>query len=263
MLWHELKWPQIEAMDKQLPVVVPLGSLEQHGRHLPLFVDSIQVTEIAQRVERAMPAEILLLPTLWLGCSDHHLDFPGTITVKPSLYSEMIKQVVRSILHAGFTKIFLFNGHGGNETPATQALSELVAESDQADAANIVFSSWWQLGRESLKAEKHGMSTPGITHACEYETSMMLALRADLVKQDAAIESPRVIDSPFLSGDAGPRVRLFHRFHRLTPSGSMGKPTAATAEHGRSLLDAVVGDVVAFLEDFATWPLLPPLHERK
>jgi creatinine amidohydrolase len=253
MLWHELKWPDVAAMDKNLPVVVPLGSLEQHGRHLPVLVDSIQVTEIVQRVETAMSREILLLPTLWLGSSDHHLDFPGTVSVRPSLYSDVIKDVVRSILRAGFVRIFLFNGHGGNTTPASQALTELALESEVADAASLAFSSWWEIGRQSLAPEKHGLSTPSISHACEYETSMMLQLRPDLVKQDAAVEGPAAITSEWLSSG---RVRHFHRFHRLTTSGSLGRPSLGSAAKGQSMLDAVVVDTIAFLREFANWPLL-------
>jgi creatinine amidohydrolase len=253
MLWHELKWPDVAAVDKNLVVVVPLGSLEQHGRHLPLFVDSIQVSEIAQRVEAAMRGEVLLLPTLWLGSSDHHLDFPGTVSVRPSLYAAVIKDVVRSILRAGFVRIFLFNGHGGNTTPASQALTELALESDVADAASLALSSWWEIGRAALSPEKHGLSTASISHACEFETSMMLELRPDLVKQHAAVEDEPAIKSEWLSNG---RVRHFHRFHRLTSSGSLGRPSAATAAKGKSMLDAVTVETIAFLREFAKWPLL-------
>ena len=90
MLWQEQSWPAMREMNKQLPVVVPLGSVEQHGHHLPLFVDSIQVSAIAERVEErsSLKNEILLLPTFWLGSSHHHMDFPGTVSVLPSLRAE-------------------------------------------------------------------------------------------------------------------------------------------------------------------------------
>jgi creatinine amidohydrolase len=261
MWWHEQSWPRIESLPKDTPVVVPIGSIEQHGRHLPLCVDTAQVTAIAERAQTELGDAALFLPTLWLGCSEHHNDFPGTVSVKPSLYTEMIKSVARSILRAGFTRVLFFNGHGGNETPAAQALTELVGEDDVADAAYLVFSSWWQVGRESLSPPQHGLTTHAITHACEYEASMMLALRPDLVDLAAAREQPPVLNTPWFRSEHGGRVRLFRRFHRLTGSGSMGKPTAATAAKGQSMLTAVTADVVAFLRDFATWPELPPLRE--
>ena len=262
MWWHEQSWPRIQAIDKSLPVVVPLGSIEQHGYHLPLSVDTTQVTAIAERAEKQLGAAALLLPTLWLGCSEHHKDFPGTVSVTPSLYSQNIKAVTRSILRAGFGKIFFLNGHGGNETPAAQALTELVAEDDAADAACLVFASWWQVGRDALEPQRHGMTTPAINHACEYETSMMLALRGDLVDLAAAADQPPILTSPWLHSPGGAKVRQFRRFHRLTAGGSIGRPSAGTAEKGAAMLDAVTEDVVAFIREFATWPPLPAIGPK-
>jgi creatinine amidohydrolase len=260
MLWHEQSWPQIQQIDKKIPVVIPLGSCEQHGHHLPLFVDSIEVTTVAQRVEAQMRDRILLLPTLWLGHSEHHKDFPGTVSVPASLYSEMIKSVARSVLRAGFTKLFFLNGHGGNETPASQALVELTGEDDIADAAYLAFASWWTLASDSIKADRLGMATPSISHACEYETSMVLAIRPDLVRSEEIIEAPS--RAPWNSSDIGKKARFFRRFHRLTAAGNLGKPTAGTAEKGRSLIDAVVADVAKFLEEFATWNELPAVGPK-
>jgi creatinine amidohydrolase len=256
MLWHEQSWPRIQSLDKNIPVVIPLGSVEQHGRHLPLCVDTVQVSAVADRAEKTLADAALFLPTLWLGCSEHHLDFPGTVSVRPSLYSDMIKSVARSVLRAGFTRIFFLNGHGGNEIPAAQALTELVGDDDTADAAHLAFASWWQVARDSITPGPHQMTTPAITHACEYETSLMLALRPDLVHLTAAQEYPPPLSSPWYHSEHGGRTRLFHRFHRLTISGSMGRPTAATPDKGGTLLNAITADVVAFTRDFAAWPHL-------
>jgi len=232
-----------------------LGSLEQHGHHLPLFVDSLQVTAVAEKVEKMLPERMLLVPTFWLGTSHHHLDFPGTITIPPTLYSENIKWLARCVLRAGFKRVFFLNGHGGNETPATHALTELIAENDEAAAAQLAFGSWWYVGREAIKPEKLGLATEFVSHACEYETSFILALRPDLVRLQEAREGPPAIDSAWVNCEypGRSRVSVFHRFHRLTATGNMGKPTAATAEKGRAILDGVANDVAAFLREFATW----------
>jgi len=259
MLWHEQPWPRIQSLDKDLPVVVPLGSIEQHGRHLPLIVDTAQVTAIAERAEASLGDSALFLPTLWLGCSEHHMDFPGTVSVSPTLYAQMIQGVARSILHAGFWRILFLNGHGGNETPGAQALTQLVADDDTADAAYLVFSSWWQLGRDAIAPARHGLTTPGVSHACEYEASLMLALRPELVAMKEVREAPPVHSGTWY--DSG-KVRIFRRFHRITAAGSLGKPSAATAEKGRSMLDALTADVVSFVREFATWPRLPALGPK-
>lgn len=254
MLWHEQSWPAMRQMSKQLPVVVPLGSVEQHGHHLPLFVDSIQVSEIARRVEQRLADRILMLPTLWLGSSHHHMDFPGTVSVLPSLYTQIIKSVARSILSAGFRRIFFLNGHGGNEVPAAAALTELVAEDEAANDAYLTFGSWWSVGRDALLSEKHGMKTPGLSHACEYETSMILFLRPDLVKLAEARDNTPIINNRWHNTDAfGSKVGVYRRYNRFTASGNLGTPSAATAKKGESMTAGVVDDVVAFLTEFATW----------
>jgi creatinine amidohydrolase len=262
MLWYEQNWPTISALDMQIPVVLPLGSMEQHGHHLPLFVDTMQVTKIAERVEKAMGNKVLLAPTLWLGCSEHHLDFPGTVSVPASMYSQMIKSMARCVLKAGFRKIFFLNGHGGNQVPGAQALTEYVGESDEADDAYLVFASWWHVGQQAIEPKKHGLTTPFISHACEYETSMMLAIRPDLVNVSAIVDAKPAMDNAWWNSEYGGRVQVFRRFARLTAAGSMGSAKAATAEKGQAMIEAVVGDVVAFLNELATWPAMPKIGPR-
>jgi creatinine amidohydrolase len=253
----------MQRMNKQTPVVVPLGSCEQHGHHLPLFVDSIQVTAIAERVEQRLKSEILLLPTLWLGSSHHHMDFPGTVSVLPSLYTQMIKSVARSILHAGFRRIFFLNGHGGNQVPGAQALTELTCEDDEANGAYLTFSSWWTIGGEAIAPDKHGLTTPCVSHACEYETSMLLFLRPDLVKLDAAREQAPAVDNRWFNTERlGNRVGVYHRYNRITAAGNLGKPSQGTAAKGEAMTAAVVDDIVAFLREFATWPELPAIGPK-
>jgi creatinine amidohydrolase len=254
MLWHEQTWPTIKSLDKNVPVVCPLGSLEQHGHHLPLFVDSMQVSEVARLAEQRLGDRALFLPTQWLGCSEHHLDFPGTVSVPASLYSDMVKSMARCVLRAGFKRIFFLNGHGGNEVPGAQALTEYVGENDEADDALLAFASWWHVGQKAIEPEKHGLTTPFISHACEYETSMMLAIRPDLVRQDLIKDAKPAVDNAWWQSEYGGRVKVFRRFRRLTAAGSMGSAGSASADKGRSMLEAVVTDVTAFLTEFATWP---------
>lgn len=258
MRWHELRWPQLDAMNKDIPVLVPLGSCEQHGAHLPLFVDTIQVTAIAKEAERRLGERVLLLPTLWLGSSHHHADFPGTVSVLPSLYSNVVKSMAACILAAGFRRLLFLNGHGGNKVPAAQALSELVCENEAADDAYLVLATWWEL---ELDALAEGMDTPSIAHACEYETSLILALRPDLAAMQEAREGPMALDTAWFKSEGvlGNRVAVFHRFHRWTAAGSMGKPSAATAEKGRRILEVAAGELVKLLTELAEWPALPKI----
>lgn len=245
-------------MDRAVPVIIPLGSCEQHGSHLPVGVDTMQVSVIADRIDERLGDRALVLPPLWLGSSHHHLDFSGTISVRPSVYAEMVQDMARSLLQAGFTRLFFLNGHGGNETPARLGLTELIATDDAADAASIAFASWWQVGQNALTPQQHGLTQPTIAHACEVETSLMLVIRPDLVNAGAITPTNAKFVSPWWHCEHGGSVDVFHRFHRLTQHGHMGKPEEATPEKGRSMLDAITDELARFVEDFASWPAMDP-----
>src|SRR5205823_13757380 len=102
MLLEDMKWPDVKRIDfERTPVMIPLGSLEQHGPHLPLTTDTEIVTALAREVESRLPERILVTPTLWLGHSPHHLNFPGTLSVEPRTYIDMVKALVHSMVRHG------------------------------------------------------------------------------------------------------------------------------------------------------------------
>lgn len=255
MLWTELSWPDIHKLDRDTPVVIPLGSCEQHGHHLPVGVDTLQVDAIATAVESQASHRILLVPTLWLGSSHHHRDFPGTISLTPSLYSQVVRDVAESILSAGLRRMFFLNGHGGNRVPAAQALTELIATNDLAEASLIGLANWWEVARDAVA--QSGFAQPCIAHACEIETSLMLAVRGDLVHRDRITETEAAIVNKWFNSnfDVDKKVTLFHRFHRITAAGSLGTPSLATAEKGDALLRGVVQQVSEFIRDFSSWTI--------
>ena len=260
MRWGELSWPQLEALDKEKVVVGPAGSCEQHGRHLPVLTDTFLVAEVAARVEAELPDDTVFLPPLWLGSSDHHGDFPGTLSISAALYSEVIQSLTRGLLRAGFRRIFYLLGHGGNDIPTSQALADLSCASDLANAAWLASACYWSLAEAAIRPERHGMVQAKLAHACEYETSMLLVVRPELVETTKAQVAPPVIAGRWWNNETGGKVNVFRRFNRLTASGAMGRPQEATPEKGRSLLDAAVGEVVAFRRDSAHWPDPPVLR---
>lgn len=246
-------WVDIQEADKNKVVVVPLGSLEQHGHHSPLLTDTYLVTAVAKQVEQRLRDQIYLLPTLWLGASDHHLDLPGTVSVPNHIYTLMIKNMVRSIVSAGFQRIFLLNGHGGNVIPGTQAITELANESDDYNNIWMAFSSYWTVAAPAMTPERHGMQTEQLSHAGEYETSMMLFLHGDMMRMDRVTASPPLVNSPYFHSEHGGRIQIAKRMATWTPTGAMGGPQHGTPEKGESLLKAITEEVVACLKDFASW----------
>ena len=253
MRWEELSWPQIETLDKEKVVVIPTGSVEQHGRHLPVFTDTFLVTDIAQRVAERMGDEIILLPTLWLGSSNHHRDYPGTLSISAALYSKVIKGLTMSILQAKFRRLFFLIGHGGNAIPIAQALADLSCESELANAAWLASATYWGLADDKIGVPQ-GLTQEKLAHSCEFETSMLFFVRPELVAQAKIESATRVIDDEWWNPEWGGKVSVFKRFNRLTASGAMGLPEKATPEKGRALLDVVIQEVVRFLRDFAKWP---------
>ncbi|MDA0837351.1 MAG: creatininase family protein [Planctomycetota bacterium] len=262
MIYGDQRWIDIRDVDKENTIVVcPLASLEQHGHHLPLLTDTYLVTGIADRVHEKLGDKIALTPTLWLGASDHHLNFPGTITVQNTLYTEMIKSVLRCFVRAGFRRIFFLNGHGGNLTPGSNAITDMVNSCSDCDEALITIGSYWNIAKPVMSAEMHGMESKQLSHAGEYETSMMLHFQKDLVHMKQAKGHHPVIDTPFFSTENLGRVGLGGRFYRQSATGALGKPEKSTAKKGKSLVNAIVNEVCAFIEDFATWNFLPILKK--
>jgi len=262
MYYGNAQWPKIEDLNKdELVVVCPLASFEQHGCHLPFLTDTYLVTAVAERVHEKLGDRIVLTPTLWLGASDHHLDFPGTISVPITLYTKMIKNVLRCFVKAGFRRIFFLNGHGGNADPGTCAITEMANSCNSCERSLVALSSYWTLAEPAMEPGRHGMQTEKLSHSAEYETSMMLYLHRELVVMSAAKGTEPVIQNRFYNNEQGGRAVVANRFRRQTETGALGRPELATPEKGESLVNAITDEVAAFLEDFATWEFLPVLKD--
>ena len=149
MLLKDLTWPEVKSLDfDKLIVIFPTGSFEQHGPHLPFTTDTDIVSAIAERVERAMTDRVLLVPTLWPGLSTHHMHFPGTMDVPQMVYIQLITELGKSMASMGAKKVFILNGHGGNDTPIRAALRELKTAVPQT---RFVFASYWTLAAKTLR----------------------------------------------------------------------------------------------------------------
>ena len=255
MLIENMKWPDVQRLNLgQMTTLIPLGSFEQHGLHLPFTTDTEIVTHIARQVEARLPGEVLLLPTMWLGHSPHHMQFPGSLTVEPRVYIDMVKALVSSMVHHGARKIFLLNGHGGNEAPVPVALRELKTQFANLKDLFVVFASYWWLGAKTIK-EVRQSGIGGVGHACEMETSCMLLISNDKVDMTQARKAGpgealryRVIDM-----QAPNPVTFVNEFHELSDSGVLGEPELATVDKGRQFLEGYADSVVEFLNDFRSW----------
>jgi creatinine amidohydrolase len=252
VLLKNLTWPEVKSLDFANRVVVfPTGSFEQHGPHLPFTTDTDIVTAIAERIEQAMPDRALLVPTLWPGLSTHHMHFPGTLDVPQMVYIQLVTEIGRSLASMGAKKVFILNGHGGNDTPLRAALRELKTEVPQT---RFVFASYWSLSGKTLH-EVRESDSGGMGHACEMETSVMLHLHPDRVKLDRAVRDGPPHTDIYRKADMQHARPVFfvNEFHEVTQSGVMGHPDLASAEKGKRFLDGIVAEVSAFVAHFVTW----------
>jgi len=253
MKYADLTSPEIGRIATTHIAVVPIAALEQHGSHLPVITDAAIADELGRRVEALLPDKIVLLPTLWCGSSHHHLGFPGTISISSETYTRVLVDMADSLIAAGFRRIFFLNCHGGNQTPFAEALYRLNLKHKGAKEPWIAAASYWNLAAPELAAQTF-MATPRLSHACEYETSLMLAVRADWVRKNPTGETGG-IGSQYYDplGYMPSRVVVSQTFDQLSQTGALGSPELATEEKGRQLFTLLASSVAGFLEEFATW----------
>lgn len=235
MLLWEMTSPEIDALPRDIVVLIPVASCEQHSRHLPVWTDSFIGQEVARRVHEKAPEDVLVLPVQWLGYSQHHIRYPGTVSAVSSTHLELMMDMVDSMVGNGFRKILLQNSHGGNGAGIQVLLQRLMEKYQEGEAE--FYTRWAWASAERLN-EIRTLGNAGSGHSGETETSMMLAIRPDLVgldelDADGEREGMRV-----------PGVSSYFRFDQRTRHGGVGDPTVASAEKGEALLEASAEEVV-------------------
>lgn len=228
-LW-ELRSAEAGALGADVVAVIPIGAVEQHAAHLPLGTDSLIAGFVATGLERALPAQVLLLPTVWVGASDHHLAMPGTLSVGTVSIADTVTRMALALAQTtAIRRIVILNGHGGNQPAVRLALEQI----GRADASVRAFGAdYWELMFSVL--ERAGTPhTEGMGHADVIETSILLAERPDLVRPDLATADGY--------DDGMPRgVYTTLGIPERTRGGGVGDPSDASAERGRMYLDAAV-----------------------
>jgi len=245
VLLKELSWPQVNAIANDLPVVIPVAAVEQHGRHLPVFTDSMLLGEVVRRAADVLADRVIWTPLLWLGNSHHHLDFAGTLSAAPRTYLDLLGDLIDNLTGHGFRRIVLLNGHGGNIVPAQQAVFEARQRYRNRDDLLFLAATYWLLGSRPAQVDPALVQTQ-MGHACEWETSMILHLAPRLVGDLSQIE-PVSAAMPF-----EPATQGWITKERSEP-GHIGDPRRATDQKGQKLFDRFSTDVVTFLERVIAW----------
>lgn len=241
----DLKWPDIAALNPDTPVLFPIAALEQHGKHMPLFTDSLLMGEVMRRAHDRLGNRVLVAPLLWLGNSDHHLDFPGTLSASPRVYLDVLSDLLENFIRHGFRRLVFLNGHGGNDVPGKQTVFEVRQKHRDRKDLLLLFATYWLLGGKPYEANP-ALAQRRMGHACEWETSMMLRLAPHLVGDLKQVE-PVEFGNPF-----EPASRGWITTDRTVP-GHIGDPRFATAEKGETLFQTFTDDVVSLVERVLAW----------
>ncbi|MDX1970755.1 MAG: creatininase family protein [Planctomycetaceae bacterium] len=240
----DMSWTEVKALSPETPVVIPVAAVEQHGHHLPVYTDSYLLGEVTRRASDALADRVLFAPLQWLGNSDHHIDFPGTLSARPRTYLDLLNGLADDFLTHGFKRLVFLNGHGGNITPGKQAVFELRQRERSRSDLLLLFATYWDFAkpwetRSDLVQRQMG-------HACEFETSMMQRIVPHLVKDVANLQT---VDFGFAFE---PAYRGWITKERTVP-GHIGSPQLATPEKGEHLFQAFSAGVVKFLESVIAW----------
>jgi creatinine amidohydrolase len=241
---------------KDAVVVVPVGSIEQHGPHLPVSTDAVCAERLVDLAVNRLAATVtaVVVPTIRYGFSHDHLGFPGTLSISHRLLEDLLVEIGVGILRTGYRRIVFVNGHGSNDRLLYYAVRQ-IRDSGNEPAA-VAGVTYWKLAAADIAACRLS-PVGGMGHACELETSLMLAFEPETVDMGKAVREIPKSYSAYRGDDllaSGPVVAP-DRFADRTRTGVMGDPTFASAKHGRELAEIISRRLAAFLDEFATWPV--------
>lgn len=249
MIWQELISTDFADVDRRTPVLLPVAAVEQHGPHLPLATDRMIAELLAAELDARMEYRLLVLLTVAVGCSDHHMDFAGSLTLRHETFLAVAKEYLHSAWRHGFRNFLVLNAHGGNQGICQVLVEQFGTEHRDSQ---VVVATWWRVAHEALVALNE-TGPGGVGHACEFETSLILLIAPELVRLDAIQPRGNVPTFPWAEGDLlrSPQAALFRTMQEMTPHGAYGEPAQASAEKGRQIADLVCDALAVILTDLA------------
>jgi creatinine amidohydrolase/Fe(II)-dependent formamide hydrolase-like protein len=255
-LWGELTWPEAEACFNKVDIaLLPVGSIEQHGPHLPLDTDAFDADYLARRIaEACTDPKPLVLPLLPYGVSYEHDRFKGTISISNDTLSHLVYEIGMSVAGNGIRKLVILNGHGGNE-PALNFAAQMINRKarifvcvDTGETSNVDIEKITE--------------TPNDVHAGEVETSTSLAVRPGLVRMDKASRFVPDFSSRYLNFTSKRGVSWYAYTEKISKNGVLGDPTRASAEKGEKIWQIMIAHLVALVEDLKNMTL-DEIYQRR
>jgi len=258
LLYDEMSWLEVkEAAEQQRVPLIPVGSTEQHGPHLPTKTDAFLAYEVCKEAARRA-TEAVVLPPVSYGYNEHHLDFPATIHIGYETLTKFVIDIGKSLAHHGFQRIIIVNGHGSNTAPMEIAARRITLEST-AICASLIYIALAPEALTVLEAED--------AHAAELETSLMLHMAPELVDMTKAVRDWGFPKSKFIQwgyepgqkgfGVAGGTVQFMDWWSRMSETGTLGDPTKASREKGKRILHLCTEALANFIREFKNREIKP------
>jgi creatinine amidohydrolase len=247
----DLSWPEVNDVRDQVELVlIPIGSNEQHGPNIAVQMDSRAAFEFSKRASARMAPRVMVAPAIPWGVSIHHMNFPGTITLAPETFIQVIVEVIESLQHHGFERFLIVNGHGGNIAAMDLACIRAKTELETPWVGACTLYSFIDPAID----EKYGATGLG-GHACEMETSVAMYMMPEIVKHDA-----------IAAGDLTPLMTEFRKelrkygvsvpysFDEYTLNGCLGDARLASVEYGRESIESALDNFCAFVDKLLASP---------
>ncbi len=245
-LYEEFTWEEIREVVKENRVVLqPVGTIEQHGPHLPLKTDILLAQTFCLEAGRRSPSDMVVMPSISYGFNEHHMDYPGTIAVDGETFIRYVLCVTKSLARHGFRKILLVNGHGSNNPFLDIIARRTIIETEALCGTFMPYSLIRDLIGKMSECQWN-------SHACEIETSLLLYVAPELVKMERAkaeIGFP-ISKYHWRSLTKPSPLNMMDIWSRFSETGIAGDPTLATREKGKQLFEAGVAAMIELVKEF-------------
>ena len=247
MIWRHLTSKDIGALDKSIPVILPIGAIEQHGPHLNVETDTLIAEFFCNKLSDEINDNVLILPSVAVCASAHHMDFPGTLTVSHTTLIAYLTEILESVLANGFKNIIIFNAHGGNQSLGSVVIESFGVKNPQC---NLVLMTWWKIAsKELFKITETELF--GVGHACEFETSLLLYIKGNNVRREEIENGPVKQVFEWANADLlrGSKALLHRSMKEHTKNGVYGDPRVASYEKGESIVKVVMKNFIQIIKD--------------
>ncbi|WP_374121047.1 creatininase family protein [Neobacillus sp. PS2-9] len=226
MTWKEVE----EALQTVKFAIIPIGAHEQHGPHMVESCDAVLAERMAKKLGERMFPYALVTPTINMGVSPHHLNFPGTISLQPTTLIAILKDVISSLKHHGVKKFLLLNSHGGNQSTLNVASMIITKELN----VEVYYAKTTASAKEAIK--EHVKSTL-FGHSCEREVSEALYLAPELVRPEQLEKGDIQVEGRWKQLRPGKAIQGFYYYEEMTKNGCIGDGTKASWEIGRQIVE--------------------------